>query len=394
MKKSTRLLHAWEFVDLGKNVPDAMPIYSATAFSIEDLDHLADMESGKVPNFSYSRSNTPNHVALAGILAMIEEGEAAAVCSAGMAAIYCAITTAVRPGEHVIVSDYIYSETLNLFRDYLPDMGIHADFVDLNDEKAYRSAFKEHTVLVVTEILTNPTLKVIDIEKVVHIAHEHGAKVMVDNTFTTPVHINPIKLGADIVVHSCTKFINGHNDVTGGVIISDQNFIHRARERIVIFGSHLSPHDAWLIQRSIKTMDLRVMKQSENASQIAHALSNHPKIRKVYYPGLESNPQYSLASHLLTGGFGAMLSFDCGDWQESVQIIMQSLQLIRFVPTLGGVKTTISYPAVWGSVVRLPPEVKQAIGISDGLLRLSVGIEDSQDLILDLFQALDRVDGL
>jgi len=386
--KETKLLHAWGQVDLGRSVPDALPIYPATAFAIEDLAHLAEMEEGTGPNFTYSRENNPNHLALAGALALAEEGEAAVVCSAGMAAIYCAIMTAVRPGEHVIVSDYIYSETLNLFRDYFPALGITCDYVDLNDRKAYRAAFRPNTSLVVTEILTNPTLKVIDIGAVVKIAHAKGARVLVDNTFTSPVHINPIKFGTDIVIHSCTKFINGHNDVSAGVIIGRADFIRQARERVVIFGSYLSPHDAWLVHRSLKTMHLRVIRQSENARKLAEALAKHPKVRRVFYPGLKSNPQRRLAARILSNGFGAMLSFDLGDDRATIDRFMRALQLIRFVPTLGGVKTTLSYPAVWGSVRVLPPEVKLAIGITDGLLRLSVGIETAADLIADVNQAL------
>jgi cystathionine beta-lyase/cystathionine gamma-synthase len=388
MMKETKILHAWETVDLGKNVPDALPIYPSTAFSIDDLDHLAQMESGQVPNFQYARSNTPNHTALAGALALAEEGEAAVVTSAGMAAIYAAITTAVRPGEHVIVSDYIYSETLNLFRDYFPEMNIAYDLVDLNDQQAYRNAFRDTTRLVVTEILTNPTLKVIDLPFVVNEAHSRGARVMVDNTFTTPVLLNPLNMGADIVVHSCTKFINGHNDAAGGVIVADQDFVQRAKERIVIYGSFLSPHDAWLIHRSMKTMTLRVERQCENALGIAKYLSNHSKVRKVYYPGLAQHSGHQLAAQMLHNRFGAILSFDLGDEREIIQKFIRGLEIIHFVPTLGGVKTTLSYPAVWGSVLSLPPGVKETIGITDGLLRLSVGIEHCDDLLADLEQSL------
>jgi cystathionine beta-lyase/cystathionine gamma-synthase len=390
-KKETEILHAWESVDLGKNIPDALPIYPATAFSIDDLDHLEKMESGQVPNFQYARSNTPNHTALAGALALAEEGEAAVVTAAGMAAIYAAITTAVRPGEHVIVSDYIYSETLNLFRDYLPDMNITYDLVDLNDQQAYAAAFRDSTRLVVTEILTNPTLKVIDLAFVIGEAHRRGARVMVDNTFTTPVLLNPLKLGADIVVHSCTKFINGHNDAAGGVIVADAEFVHRAKERIVIYGSFLSPHDAWLIHRSMKTMSLRVERQCENAAVVAGFLQDHAKVRKVFYPGLDAHPGHHLAAQMLQNRFGAILSFDLGDERETIQRFIRALEIIRFVPTLGGVKTTLSYPAVWGSVLSLPPGVKETIGITDGLLRLSVGIEHRDDLLADLEQALQKI---
>ncbi len=390
-KKESQILHAWEHVDLGRNIPDALPIYPSTAFSIEDLDHLEKMESGEMPNFQYARSNTPNHTALAGSLAIAEEGEAAVVCSAGMAAIYAAITAAVRPGEHVIVSDYIYSETLNLFRDYFPDMNISHTLVDLNDPEKLAAAFQPNTTLVVTEILTNPTLKVIDLDRVVEEAHRHSARVMVDNTFTTPVLINPLTRGADIVIHSCTKFINGHNDAGGGVIVSNAKFIRKAKERIVIYGSYLSPHDAWLIHRSMKTMILRVEKQSDNASKLAEYLHGHPKVRRVFYPGLASHPGHKKAGELLGGRYGAMLSFDLGDQRDTIQRFVRALTMIHFVPTLGGVKTTLSYPAVWGSVLSLPPGVKETIGITDGLLRLSVGIEHIDDLIHEMETALKEI---
>ncbi len=386
-KKETKILHDWESVDLGRNIPDALPIYPSTAFSIDDLDHLEKMETGHTANFQYARSNTPNHTALSGALATAEEGEAAVVCSAGMAAIYAAVTSAVKPGDHVIVSDYIYSETLNLFLDYFPDMGITCDLVDLDNEKSYLEAFQPNTRLVVTEILTNPTLKVIDVPYVVQEAHRRDALVMVDNTFTTPVLINPITLGVDIVVHSCTKFINGHNDATGGVIVGKNDFIQKAKERIVIYGSFLSPHDAWMIHRSMKTMGLRVTRQCENAWALAKYLQQHPQVRKVFYPGLTGHLGHDRASRMLTGGFGGILSFDLGDEKETIQQFIRSLKTIRFVPTLGGVKTTLSYPAVWGSVLSLPPGVKETIGITDGLLRLSVGIEHIDDLIGDIEDA-------
>jgi cystathionine beta-lyase/cystathionine gamma-synthase len=386
----TRILHLGEKADVTASYPEALPIYQTSAFVLKDLDTIQSMIDNPQGAYYYSRSGHPNQDSLSEVLAEAEHGETAAVCSSGMAAIFAGILAVVQAGEHIICADAIYGGTYSMLRDDLTRLGIQSSFVNLNDEEAFKAAIQPETRLVVTEIVTNPFVQVIDIEQVVRIAREHDLKVLVDNTFTTPIHINPLDWGVDIVIHSATKFINGHNDVIAGVVIGSKELVKKAKHFIVSMGSVISPFDAWLVLRGIKTMSLRVPRQSENALAVAKALEKHPKVSRVFYPGLPSNPHHELAGKLLKDGYGAMMSFHLPNNRERVNRFMNALDLIKFVTTLGGVRTTMSHPNTT-SHAGLEQEVKDRMGIHDGLIRLSVGIEKADDLIQDLLSALDSM---
>ncbi|MGI5838684.1 MAG: trans-sulfuration enzyme family protein [bacterium] len=390
LTKETRILHAGEKVDLPISYPEALPIYQTSAFVLRDLDTIRTAHQIPQGGYYYSRGGNPNQDGLAAALAAAEDGPAAAVCSSGMAAILAGILAVVQAGDHIIAADAIYGGTYGLLKSDLAKLGISTSFVDLNDPAAIKNALRPETKLFVTEIATNPFVKIIDIDSVVAIAHAAGAKVLVDNTFTTPCHINPLQRGVDIVVHSATKFINGHNDVIAGAVIASPGIVIAAKHVIASFGTVISPFDAWLVLRGIKTMSLRVAKQSANALAVATALAKHPKVAQVFYPGLPDNPYHELATRLLRGGYGAMLSFYIPDDRDKVNKFMQTLAVIKFVTTLGGVRTTLSHPATT-SHADLEPDLQKKMGIHNGLLRLSIGIEDAADLIADLYTALDAV---
>jgi cystathionine beta-lyase/cystathionine gamma-synthase len=386
----TQILHAGEKANLPSSYPEAIPIFQTSAFVLKDLDTIKSMYENPEGAYYYSRSGHPNQDSLSEVIAMAEKGEAAAVCASGMAAILAGILACVSAGDHVICADAIYGGTYTLLRDDLSRLGVQTSYVDLNDEVAVAHALRPETKLFVTEIVTNPFVSVIDLEKVVAIAHKAGAKVLVDNTFTTPIHINPLEWGADLVAHSCTKFINGHNDVIAGAVVGSAELVKKVKHYIVSMGSVISPFDAWLVLRGIKTMNLRVPRQSENAMAIAKALELHPKVSRVFYPGLKSSPYHEIASKVLKDGYGAMMSFYLPDDREKVNRFMNSLDIIRFVTTLGGVRTTMSHPNTT-SHVGLEQAVKDKMGIHDGLIRLSVGIEKAEDLIQDLTNALEVI---
>ncbi len=396
MKNSNRfsdetvILYSGEKANVAASYPEALPIYQTSAFVLKDLDTIKEMNENPQGAYYYSRSGHPNQDSLSEVLAKAEKGEAAAVCSSGMASIFAGILAVVEAGDHIICADAIYGGTYGLLKNDLARLGVSYSFVDLNDEKSLRGAIRPETKLIVTEIVTNPFVQVIDIELVVKIAHENGIKVLVDNTFTTPIHINPLEWGVDLVIHSATKFINGHNDVIAGVVIGSKEMVQKAKHFIVSMGSVISPFDAWLVLRGIKTMNLRVPRQSENALAVAKALEQHPKVSKVFYSGLESSPYHTLANKVLKDGYGAMMSFYLPDDREKVNRFMNNLELIRFVTTLGGVRTTMSHPNTT-SHRDLEQSVKDRMGIHDGLIRLSVGIEKGGDLIQDLMTALDSM---
>jgi len=390
LTRETKILHAGERVELPISYPEALPIYQTSAFVLRDLDTIRTAHEIPQGGYYYSRGGNPNQDGLAEALAAAEGGEAATVCSSGMAAILAGILAVAQAGDHIICADAIYGGTYSLLKSDLAKLGISTSFVDLNDPAAIKQALRPETRLFVTEVVTNPFVKVIDIDSVVALAHAAGAKVLVDNTFTTPCHINPLQRGVDIVVHSATKFINGHNDVIAGAVIAAPDIVHAAKHFIASFGSVISPFDAWLVLRGIKTMHLRVAKQSANALAVATALAKHPKVAEVFYPGLPASPYHALATRLLHGGYGAMLSFYIPDDREKVNRFMQSLQVIKFVTTLGGVRTTLSHPATT-SHAELEPPLKKEMGIHNGLIRLSIGIEDAADLVSDLYGALDAI---
>ncbi len=387
LNRDTGMLYSGSSVEVEGSYPESPPIYMSTAFVLKDLDALTyAQENG---GYMYTRDYSPNHILIQDLINYLEKGEGCVCTSSGMAAIFCGLLSLLKGGDHIISNAAVYGETWDLMANVLVDYGIETSFVDINDAAALEKAIRPNTKLVYTEIITNPLTVVVDIDSVVRIAHDHGIKVMVDNTFT-PGLIAPMEHGADMVVHSLTKYINGHFDVTGGAVVTRKELLPRVKYFMTLFGSSLGPMEAWLALRGARTMDMRVGKQYENAAKIAEALSKHPKVQAVYHPSLENHPQHSLAGQILKGGYGAMMSFALSNSREKANRFINDLKLIQFVPTLGGYKTTLTHPAST-SHKDVEESVRLEMGIHDGLIRMSVGMENAQDLIDDLYQALEKV---
>ena len=356
------------------------PIYQTSTYVQEAL--------GKNKGYDYARTAHPNRKALERCLTKLEGGLTSYVFSSGMAAID-AVFRLLRPGDHVIVSQAVYGGVFRLTTQLLVQFGMHFDYVDTSDLGKLKAAIKPNTKMIYAETPTNPTMIITDIAAVARLARERNITLVVDNTFMSPYLQQPLALGAHIVVHSMTKYLNGHSDCTGGaVILSRQEdadkifFIQRSA------GSGLAPMDCWLVSRGIKTLAVRMQQHDKNGMAIAKYLEKHPKVKRVLYPGLVSHPQHEVAKKQQKG-FGAMISFDLGD-VEAARRLLNKVHLCSLAESLGGVETLISLPALM-THASVPPNVRAEIGITDGLVRISVGIEDVEDLIADLDQALAAV---
>jgi cystathionine gamma-lyase/cystathionine beta-lyase/cystathionine gamma-lyase/homocysteine desulfhydrase len=318
----------------------------------------------------------------------MEKGKTAFAFASGMAAID-AITTLLKAGDHVVVSDNVYGGTVRLFERVLSRYSLTFTYVDTSDVAAVERAFKASTQLLFVETPSNPLMRITDLAAVASIAHARGIRVAVDNTFASPAIQRPIEFGADLVTHSTTKYLNGHSDSVGGIVVTTRDedaawlqFVQNAA------GAILSPFDSWLVLRGTKTLPLRMAMHSQNGLALAEMLVSHPKVRHVYYPGLPSHPQYDLARRQMRG-FGGMLTFDLGSL-EAASRVLGAVRLMSLAESLGGVETLISHPASM-THASVPAEHRKAIGLTDGLVRISAGIEDIDDLREDLSQALDKV---
>ncbi len=356
------------------------PIYQTSTYVQDAL--------GKNKGYDYARTNHPNRKALERCLAKLEGGQAAYVFSSGMAAIDC-VFRLLRPGDHAILSQAVYGGVFRLTTQLLVQFGQEFSFVDTSCIDKLVQALRPNTKMIYVETPTNPTMLVTDIAAVAEVAREKNVTLVVDNTFLSPYLQQPISLGAQIVVHSMTKYLNGHSDCTGGAVILTRR---EDAERIYFLqrsaGAGLAPMDCFLVSRGIKTLAVRMERHNANGMAIAQHLQSHPKVKRVLYPGLKSHPQHEIAKRQQRG-FGAMFSFDMGSL-EAARTLLNHVHLCALAESLGGVETLISHPAIM-THASLPAEVRQEIGISDGLVRLSVGIEDVEDLIADLDQALAKV---
>jgi cystathionine beta-lyase/cystathionine gamma-synthase len=354
------------------------PIYQTSTYVNEEL--------GKTKGgYDYARTNHPNRKALERTMAKLEEGHSAYVFSSGMAGID-AVFRLLRPGDHVVLSEAVYGGVFRLSTQLLVHFGLEFSFVDTSSSDAVLLAFRPNTKMLYLETPTNPTMRVADIAALSKLASQRNITVVVDNTFLSPYLQRPIELGAHIVVHSMTKYLNGHSDSTGGAVVLTRPedaekiyFIQRSA------GSGLAPMDCFLISRGIKTLAIRMLQHNANGLAVARHLDAHPKIRKVYYPGLLTHPQHEIARRQQKGP-GAMLSFDLGSLEAARQFL-NKVKLCALAESLGGVETLISLPALM-THASMPQEVRERVGITEGLVRLSVGIEDVEDIIADLDQAL------
>jgi cystathionine gamma-synthase len=342
----------------------------------------------KDEGYTYIRTNNPNRDLLANAVSWLEGGEKSLIFSSGMGAITTTLITILNSGDHVICNSYIYGETFDVFSKLLSRFGVETDFVDLGDIDAVNAAIKPSTKLIYTEVLSNPVIELTDIAAMADIAHAHNALLMVDNTFTTPLAIKPIELGADIVINSLTKFMNGHSDAIAGSITASAKLIDEIHPVRMLCGTPGEPFNSWMILRGLHTLSLRVPKQMSNAKKLAEALEKHPAVRKVNYPGLESSPQHDLALRVFTdSGFGGMLSFIIPDDDEKVDEFMSRLHFAHYAPTLGGLRSSLDHPII-SSHKHMPDALRRKMGITPGMFRLSVGIENPDDLIRDFYNAL------
>jgi len=355
------------------------PIYQTSTYVQDAL--------GQHKGFEYARTQNPTRSALEANLAAIEGGRAAFAFASGMSAIH-AIITKLSAGDHTIVTDNTYGGTFRLFDKVMARLGLTFSYVDTSDPSAIAAAMTPATKMVFIETPTNPVLRLTDIAASAEVAHKHGATLVVDNTFASPCLQRPIELGADLVVHSTTKYLNGHSDSIGGVVIAVQDeHIEWLRFIQNSAGAILSPMDSSLVLRGTKTLALRMVQHTANGMALAQFLSEHPKVSKVIYPGLPSHPQYALAQRQMPNGCGGMLSFEM-DSLEGARHVLNRFKLMALAESLGGVETLVCHPASM-THASVPPERRAAIGLSDSLIRISAGIEDIEDLKDDLRQALD-----
>lgn len=369
------------------------PIYHSVGYTYEDMEDLDAVFAGTSRNPVYTRYGNPTVAALEAAVAALEGGEAALAYSSGMAAIHAALLAGgTRAGATVVAAHDLYGATYALLDRLLATQGVTARFVDVADLAAVGAAARAApTAALLVETVSNPLLKVANLPRLAELAHAAGAVFIVDNTFATPVLCRPLALGADYVVHSATKYLGGHGDVLGGVVVTSAARRAELYEIQKLLGANLGPQDAWLIHRGLKTLPLRVERQCANATRVAAWLAEQPRVARVNYPGLPAHPQHALARSLLDGAFGAMISFDLRDaGRAEVFRFMAALRLIQPATTLGDVYSLALYPAM-SSHRALSPEVRRAIGIGDGLVRLSVGVEDPADICADLGQALGAV---
>ncbi|CAM3893951.1 trans-sulfuration enzyme family protein [Mesobacillus thioparans] len=354
----------------------ATPIYQTSAFTFSDLDELEGFYQGE-GNYLYSRVGNPNTDELGHAVAALEHAEDGVAASSGLAAILAGVLAVVKSGDHIVAADDVYGGSFHMLKAELERFGIETTFVPFADLGNVTNAIKANTKLLYTESITNPLLRVEKLDEVIALAKTRNLVVLVDNTFATPLHVRPYELGADLVVHSATKYIGGHSDVTSGVIVGRKELIAEVRARIVNLGANLSPFEAWLTCRGLKTLALRMKAQSENARLLAVKLRENKNIAKVYYPFEEAEQ-----------GFGAIVSVELAEHVDADRFF-KSLGWVKIVPTLAGVETTVSHP-LKTSHRALPPEAQAELGITYRLVRISVGIEHGEDIVSQFEAALAK----
>jgi cystathionine beta-lyase/cystathionine gamma-synthase len=387
---STECAHAGEQPLESGSTPTVMPIYQTTVYDFPDLEEVDDVWDHRKPGFIYGRYGLPNHAALEEVAAKLEGAGGAVATASGMAAIVVALCAMMQTGEELVVANDCYGGTLSVAARDFPRLGIASRFVPATNLAALERALTSATKVLLVETLSNPLWNVLDVGAVAEMCHRKGVKLLVDNTVATPYLIRPLAMNADVVIHSASKFLGGHHDVTAGIVVGDAAFINRAREAAIRMGPTLSPFDAWLTVRGLKTFALRMGRICSNALAVAEFLEKHRKVRKVYYAGLANHPQHEIVRRTMRGLGGGMVSFELNGDMHSAENFVKNLELIRFAPSFGGVTTTISHPAKT-SHRSLTPAQRSEAGISDTLLRLSIGIEEPEDVVAELQRVLETV---
>lgn len=388
VKFDTVEVHAGEPRDTyGSLIP---PIYQTSTFYFASTDDAVEACGDYAESFAYSRITNPSLDYMEQKLAALEHGKGAVSYASGMGAVAGALFAALKCGDHVIFTKAKYSGTQDITSDWLPRFGIEHDSFQADHLEELEPLIKPNTKVIYVETPANPTMVLVDLAEVAKIAHRHGAKVFVDNTFATPYNTNPLDLGVDVVIHSLTKYIGGHGDLLGGAVISnDTEFLRQCRlGTLMHFGAVMAPFTAFLVCRGMKTLGVRMRQHNENALKIARWLEADPRIETVRYPFLESNPQYDIAKKQMRGG-GGMISFDVKGGLEAGKKFINSLKLCTLAVSLGDTETLVEQAAAMTHTM-IPKEVREAAGITDGMIRMSVGLEDPDDIIADLDQALSR----
>ncbi len=385
---STKLIHGDDFEDQFGSA--TVPIYQTSTFKFKNAQHGADCFSGASDGYIYTRIANPTIRALEKNIAGLENGYDGIATSSGMSAITTVYMALLGAGSHIISTASVYGPARGVLEQDFSRFNVEADFVNTADIKEIQSAIKSNTKVLYVETPANPTMEITDIKACAEIAKKHNLVLVVDNTFATPYLQKPLDLGADVVLHSVTKFINGHADIVGGIVITKEKELYKKiRHSMVYMGCNMDPHQAYLVLRGVKTLSLRVERNQENAIKVANYLEKHPKISWIKYPGLESHPQFDLAKTQMKG-FGSMISFGVKGGLEAGRKLMDNVHLATLAVSLGGVETLIQHPAsMTHAAVNKADKLKA--GITDDLVRFSVGIEDVNDIINDLEQALEKV---
>lgn len=388
---ATRQIHSGKI----ENAAGALctPIYQSSTFAFDSVEQGGARFAGREPGYIYSRTNNPTVTEVENKIADLENGEAALATASGMGAISAAIWSIIHAGDTIVASDTLYGCTFSLLAQDLEKFDVHVKFIDMTDSGALEKALDDKTSIVYLETPCNPNLKIIDIKKVAEISHRYDSEinVIVDNTFASPYLQNPLDFGADIVVHSATKYINGHGDVLAGFVVGSQEFIDNCRVTGLknMTGTVMSPFSAFLIIRGLKTLDLRMERHCSNAKKVADFLVSHPAVERVYYPGLKDFPGHDIADKQMRD-YGGMLSIDLKAGRDAVAKALDRLKLCTIAVSLGDAETLVEHAASMTHSTYTAEDLK-ASGISEGLVRISVGLENPEDIIHDLKQALDTL---
>jgi cystathionine beta-lyase len=379
LQLGTLAVHGGERADQRDvDTPIVQPIYQSVNF----IQEIGSGEGLRYPRYG----NAPNAEVVQRRVAAIEGSEGCVLLASGMGATACGLLALLRPGDHIVASSWIYGGTRALLQEEFAPLGIDVSLVNPLETRVWRKAIRKHTRVIFVESPVNPTCRVLDLKSISMVTRQAGIALVVDSTFASPVNFRPLEHGADVVIHSATKFLNGHHDILGGVVCGTTPYIDEVRRKMTLWGQAPDPFSAWLLERGLKTLELRVHRQNDSALRIAQWCEGRKEVRKVLYPGLASHPDHDIAKSTMTG-FGGMLSVELSGGARSAERFLRRLKLFRHAPSLGGVESLVSEPR-FTSHAGMSAEDRTAIGVPDGFLRLSVGIESVDDLIADLEQAL------
>ena len=385
---STKLIHAGEIEDQFGSA--TVPIYQTSTFAFSSADEGAKCFAGESNGYIYTRIGNPTIDALERQIAVLENGFGGIAVGSGMAAVNVIYQTLLASGDHIVSTDAVYGPSRAIMENHYPKYGVESSYINTTDASLIEKSFKPNTKVLFIETPANPTMDITDIAACAEIAHKHGALIVVDNTFCSPYLQNPLDLGADIVFHSMTKFINGHADIVAGIVIAKEESVYKKlRGMMISMGCNMDPHQAYMVLRGVKTLSIRIDRANENAEKIASFLESHPKVAWIKYPGLKSHPQYELGKRQMSGN-GSMISFGLKNGFEGAKKLMDNVHLALLAVSLGGVETLIQHPASM-THSKVSKEGKIKAGITDDLIRFAVGIEDAADIIEDLRQGLEKV---